>query len=84
MPSTTTTADARSRALRTVLQGAVSTILVAVAAVVLDQVTAGQIVDYATLGAAAATAAGTAITAYVHRLLSGRDLDDAPNGSDGS
>ncbi|WP_431889493.1 hypothetical protein [Nocardiopsis alba] len=64
MPSTTTTADARSRALRTVLQGAVSTILVAVAAVV--------------------TAAGTAITAYVHRLLSGRDLDDAPNGSDGS
>lgn len=61
--------DARTRAARTLFQGAVSTVLVAVAAVVIDQVTPGSVIDWATFGAAAATAAGTALAAWVQRLL---------------
>lgn len=76
MPTRQTSSDARSRFLRTVAQGALSTVLVAVGAVVIDQVTPGEVVDYAALGVAAATAAGTAVTAYVHRLLSGVSLDE--------
>lgn len=71
MPSKAATTDARSRSLRTVAQGAVSVVLVAVAGVVADQVTPGELVDYAALGAATATAAGTALAAYVQRVLEG-------------
>lgn len=63
--------DATSRFLRTVLQGAVSVVLVAVAGVVVDQVTPGEAVDFAALGAAAGTAALTAVSAYVQRVLEG-------------
>lgn len=71
MASTKDRTDARSRSVRTIGQGLVSTLLVAVAAVVLDQVTPGEIVDYATLGTAAATAMGTALCAYLQRILEG-------------
>lgn len=77
MPSRVTTSDARSRAVRTVVQGLISVALVAVAGVVVDQVTPGQVVDWVALGGAVATAAGTAVAAYVHRLLDG----DEPRGS---
>lgn len=80
MATRETTSDARSRAVRTVVQGLISVALVAVGAVVVDQVTPGEVVDWVALGAAVATAAGTAITAYVHRLLSGVDLDQGASG----
>ena len=70
-PAPTATRDARSRGARTLLQGAISTVLVAVAAVVVDQVTPGAVIDYATVGVAAATAAGTALAAWVQRKLEG-------------
>lgn len=63
--------DAGSRSARTIIQGAISVVLVAVAGVVVDQVTPGEILDYATLGVAVATAAGTSIAAYVQRILEG-------------
>ncbi|GAB3693638.1 hypothetical protein [Nocardiopsis oceani] len=63
--------DARSRGWRTALQGAISTALVAVAAVVTDQVVPGEIIDWPTLGLAAATAGGTALAAWVQRRLEG-------------
>ena len=75
--SNTTKSDASSRGLRTVVQGLISVTLVAVAGVVVDQVTPGAVVDWVALGAAVATAAGTAIAAYVHRLLDG----DKPRGA---
>lgn len=71
MPSRTTTKDATNRGVRTILQGAISVVLVAIAGVVVDQVTPGEVLDYAALGVAAATAAGTALAAYIHRLLEG-------------
>lgn len=61
--------DARTRGWRTALQGAVSTVLVAIAAVVTDQVVPGEIIDWPTLGVAAATAAGTALASWAHRRL---------------
>jgi len=70
-PAPTPARDARTRALRTVVQGAASTVLVAVAAVVVDTVTPGSIIDWTTLGVAAATAAGTALAAWVQRRLEG-------------
>lgn len=70
-PAPTPERDARTRALRTAAQGAASTVLVAVAAVVIDTVTPGSIIDWATLGVAAATAAGTALAAWVQRRLEG-------------
>ena len=76
MPTRETKSDASSRGLRTVVQGLVSVALVAVAGVVADQVTPGAVVDWVALGGAVATAAGTAIAAYVHRLLDG----DPPQG----
>ncbi|GAA1100847.1 hypothetical protein [Nocardiopsis metallicus] len=48
-----------------------STALVAVAAVVLDQVVPGEVIDWPTLGVAVATAAGTALAAWVQRRLEG-------------
>lgn len=63
--------DARTRGWRTALQGAVSTVIVAVAAVVTDQVVPGEVIDWPTLGVAAATAAGTALAAWVQRRLEG-------------
>lgn len=71
-------ADAASRGWRTVLQGAVSTVLVAVGAVVVDQVTPGEVVDYMTVGVAAATAAGTALAAYAQRILEGLGKTPTP------
>jgi len=70
-PAPTPARDARTRAARTLLQGAASTVLVAVAAVVIDTVTPGSIIDWPTLGVAAATAAGTALAAWVQRRLEG-------------
>lgn len=71
MPSRTTTTDATTRGLRTVLQGAISVVLVAIAGVVVDTVTPGDVIDLAAVGVAAATAAGTALAAYVQRILEG-------------
>lgn len=48
-----------------------STAIVAVAAVVTDQVVPGEVIDWPTLGVAAATAAGTALAAWVQRRLEG-------------
>jgi uncharacterized membrane protein YfcA len=66
-----TRADARSRFLRTVAQGALSTVLVAAAATVIHVVTPAEVVDWPALGIAVATAAGTALAAYVQRTLEG-------------
>jgi len=70
-PAPTPERDARSRALRTVLQGAASTILVAAAALTVDTVTPGEVIEWGAYGLAAATAAGTALAAYVQRRLEG-------------
>lgn len=70
-PTPDATRDARVRGGRTLLQGAISTILVAGAAVVVDQVTPGALVDWPTLGVAVATAVGTALAAWVQRKLEG-------------
>lgn len=66
-----TVQDARSRGWRTALQGALAAVLVAVAAVVADTVTPGEVIDWATLGAAAGTAALTAVAAWFQRRLEG-------------
>lgn len=83
MVTRVTSADARSRAVRTVVQGLISVALVAVAGVVVDQVTPGEVVDWVALGGAVATAAGTAIAAYVHRLLDGDEPRGAHAAEDG-
>lgn len=59
--------DARSRGWRTALQGLAAAVLVAVAAVVADTVTPGEVIDWATLGAAVGTAALTAVAAWASR-----------------
>ncbi|GAB3213334.1 hypothetical protein GCM10027294_43910 [Marinactinospora endophytica] len=64
-------ADARSRAVRTVAQGLISVVLVAVAGVITDQVVVGQSITWPALAAAAGTAALTAVAAYVQRRLEG-------------
>lgn len=66
-----TVADARSRGLRTLFQGALSAILVAVATVVLDLVTPGTVIDWPVLAATAGTAGVTALAAFVQRKLEG-------------
>ncbi|MFC7328152.1 hypothetical protein [Marinactinospora rubrisoli] len=64
-------ADARSRAWRTTLQGLAAVVLVAVAGAVTNSVIAGAVIDWPVLGAAAGTAALTAVAAYVQRRVEG-------------
>jgi hypothetical protein len=71
MATTTDHADARQRSVRTIAQGLVSTLLVALASVVVDQVTPGEIVTWATLAVAGGTAMATAGLAYLHRVVGG-------------
>lgn len=77
MPSRLTKSDASSRAVRTVVQGLASVALVAVAAFTVDTVTPGEAIEWGAYAVGGATAAGTAVAAYVHRLLDG----DAPRGA---
>lgn len=82
MATRETASDARSRAVRTVVQGLISVALVTVGAFTVDTVTPGEAIEWGAYAMGGATALGTAITAYVHRLLSGKDLDPVPG--DGS
>jgi ABC-type uncharacterized transport system permease subunit len=73
--TTSTKTDAKNRGLRTsaqnVLGAILSVALVAGAGAVIDTVTPGDLIDWATLGAAAGTAVIGAVASYVHRLVNG-------------
>ncbi|WP_160050788.1 hypothetical protein [Nocardiopsis sp. FR4] len=75
MATTATKTDAKNRSTRTSFQnllGAIlSVALVAGSGAVLDTVTPGDLIDWATLGAAAGTAVIGAVASYVHRLVDG-------------
>ncbi len=70
-PAPTTARDARSRGARTLLQGALAVVVVAVAAFTVDTVTPGELIEWPAYGLGAATAAGTALAAWVQRTLEG-------------
>ncbi|RJO72980.1 hypothetical protein D5S18_22155 [Nocardia panacis] len=68
------TADARDRAVRTIIQGAVSTVVVAVLLAVASVIGGNgfdwtNAADWKAVGGAAIGAVLTAVTAYVHRLV---------------
>lgn len=70
-PAPTAARDARTRALRTVVQGLISVALVAVAAFTVDTVTPGEAIEWGAYALGGATALGTAVAAYVQRILEG-------------
>lgn len=61
--------DAGERTRRTLLQGAISVVLVAVAAFTVDTVTPGEVIDWGAYAVGGATAAGTALATWAHRKL---------------
>lgn len=74
MPATLRTkADAKNRSARTIAQnilgGVLSVALVAASGAVLDTVTPGQLIDWASLGVATGTAVLGAVAAYVQRMV---------------
>ncbi|CAM4071796.1 hypothetical protein NORO109296_19055 [Nocardiopsis rhodophaea] len=71
MAATHVKADARNRSARTIAQGAISVVLVALATVILNTVSAGEVIDYASLAPVAGSAVLTAIATYVQRLVEG-------------
>lgn len=75
-PAPTPARDARTRALRTVVQGLISVALVAIAAFTLDTVTPGEVIEWGAYALGGATALGTAVAAYVQRILEGRGSAD--------
>ncbi|GAA0989279.1 hypothetical protein GCM10009551_045930 [Nocardiopsis tropica] len=70
-PSPTPVRDARTRALRTLLQGVAVTVLVGAATAVAQLATDGSVLSLATVVTAAGTGAGMALAAYVQRRLEG-------------
>lgn len=83
MATRVTSADARSRGLRTGVQGLISVALVALSAFTLDTVTPGETIEWGAYAMGGATALGTAVAAYVHRLLDG-DKPRGAHAADGS
>ncbi|MBB6172162.1 hypothetical protein HNR23_002222 [Nocardiopsis mwathae] len=80
MPAKHVHADARTRSGRTMAQGAVSVVLVALATVILNTVSAGEVIDYASLAPVAGSAVLTAIATYVQRLVEGDKTAPAATG----
>lgn len=84
MATDETKKDAKDRGGRTLLQnlggGAVSMALLAAAGAVMDTVSAGQAVDWPTLGVAVGTTVLGALIAFVQRRLEGtrKDRDRLP------
>lgn len=70
-PAPTPARDARSRALRTLLQGVAVTVLVGAATAVAQLAADGSVLTLATVVTAAGTGAGMALAAYVQRRLEG-------------
>ncbi|MFC9084894.1 hypothetical protein [Nocardiopsis dassonvillei] len=74
MATTATKADAKNRSARTSAQNLLGAILsvslVAGSGAVIDTVTPGDLIDWATLGAAGTAVIG-AVASYVHRLVDG-------------
>jgi hypothetical protein len=68
-PELTPERDARSRAVRTLLQGLAVTVLVGAATAVSELATDGSVLTLATVATAAGTGALMAVTAYVQRRL---------------
>ncbi|MFE0151375.1 hypothetical protein ACFWY5_29810 [Nonomuraea sp. NPDC059007] len=67
-------ADARSRSWRSLGQGALVAVLLAVSGVVYTALNSGELPDWRFLGIAVLQAAGTALASYVHRVLNGEAL----------
>ncbi|UBU12923.1 hypothetical protein [Nonomuraea gerenzanensis] len=65
--------DARARSLRTLGQGAIVAVLLAVAGVTTTALTDGSLPDWAGYGALVLQAGGAALASYVHRMLNGDD-----------
>jgi len=70
-PDPTPARDARSRALRTLLQGVAVTVIVGAATAVAQAATDGSVLTLATVVTAACTGAGMALAAWVQRRLEG-------------
>lgn len=70
-PAPTPARDARTRALRTLLQGLAVTALVGAATAVYQLATTGDALTLATVGTSALTGAGMAVAAWVQRRLEG-------------
>lgn len=79
MPTQETKKDAVHRTSRSAVQNALGVAatlaLIAASSVVLDQVEAGQVLDLSTLGPAVAVAVIGTVSAYVHRVVTGKALD---------
>lgn len=75
-PAPTPARDARTRAVRTVVQGLISVALVAVAGFTLDTATPGEAIEWGAYAMGGATALGTAVAAYVQRILEGQGSAD--------
>ncbi|MET8382506.1 hypothetical protein ABZV14_05825 [Streptosporangium canum] len=70
-----TKADAKSRSWRSLGQGALVSVLIAVSAVVYTGLAGAELPDWRLLGVAVLQAAGTALASYVHRVLNGESLE---------
>ncbi|MFF8768480.1 hypothetical protein ACF07Q_28530 [Nocardiopsis dassonvillei] len=68
-PASTPERDARARALRTLLQGLVVTVLVGAATAVSELASDGGVLTLATVATTAGTGALMAVAAYVQRRL---------------
>ena len=68
-PALTPERDARSRALRTLLQALAVTVLVGAATAITELATTDSMLTLATVGTAAGTGALMAVAAYVQRRL---------------
>jgi protein-S-isoprenylcysteine O-methyltransferase Ste14 len=68
-------ADARTRSWRTLGQGAIVAVLLAVAGVTGTALSDGVLPDWAAYGALALQAGGVALASYAHRVLSGDSLE---------
>lgn len=67
-------ADAKARSWRTLGQGAIVAVLLAVAGVTSTALADGSLPDWAAYGALVLQAGGAALASYFHRLLNGDSL----------
>ncbi|MEU7863478.1 hypothetical protein [Nonomuraea sp. NPDC049141] len=68
-------ADAKTRSLRTLGQGAIVAVLLAVAGVTGTALSDGALPDWAAYGALVLQAGGAALASFVHRTLNGDGLE---------